>query len=148
MIKDIRNREIFHNCFVCSQTNPQGLKYKIEYKDGATYMEFLPKQYMEGLPGLMHGGFSMMMMDEVMLGAVTSVKIDSVSLNVNCDFISKAVLTHRLAAEGKVETIDGRKIYTTGRLWDLDTGKDVIRATGLYYNVDMDSFLPDDSEDD
>ena len=127
MIKDIRNREIFHNCFVCSQTNPQGLKYKIEYKDGATYMEFLPKQYMEGLPGLMHGGLS---------------------INVNCDFISQAVLTHRLAAEGKVETIDGRKIYTTGRLWDLDTGKDVIRATGLYYNVDMNKFLSDDSEDD
>ena len=83
-------------------------------------------------------------MDEVMLDAISSIKIDSVSLNVNCDFISQAILTHNLAAEGKIETVDGRKIYTTGRLWDMDTGKDVIRAKGLYYELDMDSFLPDE----
>lgn len=83
-------------------------------------------------------------MDEVMLDAISSIKIDSVSLNVNCDFISQAILTHKLAAEGKIETVDGRKIYTTGRLWDMDTGKDVIRVSGLYYELDMDSFLPDE----
>ena len=146
MAKDIREterlRKIFCNCFVCSKTNPQGLHLDVDFADGKSHAEFVPYQHMEGLAGLMHGGFSMMLMDEVMYYAIESHGINPVSLNINIDFISPAILTHRMCAEGNVEKIDGKKVYTTGRLFDMETGKDIVTAKALYYEVDMTQFLP------
>lgn len=56
----------FANCFVCSPTNPRGLHLKITTVDGKAHTEIVPEDYMCGLNGLMHGGFSLMLMDEVM----------------------------------------------------------------------------------
>ena len=61
----------FANCFVCSPTNPRGLHLKITTVDGKAHTEIVPEDYMCGLNGLMHGGFSLMLMDEVMYYADT-----------------------------------------------------------------------------
>lgn len=132
----------FTNCFVCSPTNPHGLHLKNKFVNGRAHMEFLPHRDMEGLMGLMHGGFSLMLMDEVMHYAVESLKIDIVTLNMNCDFVSPANLNHLLIAEGWIDERDGKKITACGELRDSVTGKVVVTAKGLYYQVDMKKFLP------
>ena len=85
----------------------------------------------------------MMIMDEAMYYAMEGLKVDTVTLNSHCDFVSPAYIGHKLIAEGWVEKRDGKKIYAAGELIDADTGKVVVKTTGLYYEMDMSVFLPD-----
>ena len=140
---DYTANDKFSNCFVCSPTNPYGLHLTNTYVNGRSHMEITPHENMTGLQGLMHGGFSLMLMDEIMYYAMEGLKVDTVTLSSKCDFISPAYIGHTLIAEGWVEKRDGKKIYAAGELVDADTGKVVVKATGLYYEVDMSTFLPD-----
>ena len=76
-----------------------------------------------------------------MFYAVESYEIDSVTLNSNVDFKSPAILGHTLTAEAWVAKRDGRKLFVEGELRDGDTV--VVASKGLYYEMDMSSFLPD-----
>ena len=131
----------FPNCFVCSPTNPIGLHLNVTVENHRARTEFVPNENMSGLDGIMHGGFSLMIMDEVMFYAVESYEIDSVTLNSNVDFKSPAILGHTLTAEAWVAKRDGRKLVVEGELRDGDTV--VVASKGLYYEMDMSSFLPD-----
>ncbi len=130
----------YNNCFVCSPDNPVGLHMHNEPVDGKAHMEIVPNKNMEGLNGLMHGGFSLMIMDEVMHYAVEAYGINCVTLHSDCDFVSPAYLDHKLAAEAWVEKVEGKKYYTKGELKDGENV--VVSTTGLYYEVDMKEFLP------
>ena len=134
----------FANCFVCSPTNPRGLHLKITTVDGKAHTEIVPEDYMCGLNGLMHGGFSLMLMDEVMYYAVEGYGVDSVTLHSECDFKNPAVIGHKLVAEAWVTKREGKKFYTEGVLKDGDTV--IVTATGLYYEMDMSVFLTDDQK--
>lgn len=135
----------FCNCFGCSPNNPDGMQLKVEAADGHAAADYVPPKKTEGLTGLMHGGFSMMLMDEIMYYSVESLGCDSVALHTETDFKGRAYIGHKLRAEGNVERREGRKFYTVGRLWDTETGEDVVTATGLYYEVDLNQFLPDEA---
>lgn len=134
----------FSNCFVCSPTNPKGLHLKITQEDNKARAEIVPEDYMCGLNGLMHGGFSLMLMDEVMYYAVDAYGVDSVTLHSDCDFKNPAVIGHKLVAEAWVNKREGKKFYTEGVLKDGDTV--IVTATGLYYEMDMSVFLTNDKE--
>lgn len=133
----------YSNCFVCSPTNPYGLHLTNSFVNGRSHMEITPHENMSGLKGLMHGGFSLMLMDEIMYYAMEGLHVDTVTLNSHCDFVSPAYIGHKMIAEGWVEKREGKKIYAAGELVDADTGKVIVRSTGLYYEMDMSAFLPD-----
>ena len=134
----------FRNCFVCSPTNPIGLHMTNSYVGERSHMEIVPNENMCGLNGIMHGGFSLMIMDEIMYYAVDYFGVDSVTLHTDCDFKSPAVIGHKLIAEGWVTKRDGKKFYAAGELRDAETGMVVVTATGLYYEMDLSKFLPDE----
>ena len=50
----------FPNCFVCSPTNPIGLHLNVTVENHRARTEFVPNENMSGLDGIMHGGFSLM----------------------------------------------------------------------------------------
>ena len=133
----------FTNCFVCSPHNPYGLHLTNSFINGRSHMELEPHKNMEGLDGLMHGGFSLMLMDEIMYYAVEGLSVDCFTLHSDCDFISPAYIGHHLVAEGWVVKQEGKKIYTEAELRDETNGTVVVRAKGLYYEVDMSAFLPE-----
>ena len=133
----------FANCFVCSPTNPRGLHLKITTVDGKAHTEIVPEDYMCGLNGLMHGGFSLMLMDEVMYYAVEGYGVDSVTLHSECDFKTRSYRSQ--VSGGSVgHKKRGKKFYTEGVLKDGDTV--IVTATGLYYEMDMSVFLTDDQK--
>ncbi len=132
----------FKNCFVCSPTNPIGLHLTNTYVGDRSHMEIVPNENMCGLNGIMHGGFSLMIMDEIMYYAVDRFGVDSVTLHSECDFKNPAVIGHRLVAEGWVTKRDGKKFFVEGELKDGDTV--VVSAKGLYYEMDLSKFLPDE----
>ena len=144
MEKDVTAKYV--NCFVCSPVNPFGLRLKNEFIDGKAHMEFVPTQYHAGLNGLMHGGFSLMLIDEVMLNAVDHIlHVDAVTLNSSTDFKNPAKIGHRMVCEAWVTKQEGRKIYIDAVVFDADdNNKEIVTSKGLFYQMDMDSFLPKD----
>lgn len=133
-------KDKFPNCFVCSPENPIGLHLNVTVENHRARTEFVPDKNMSGLDGIMHGGFSLMILDEVMFYAVKSYEIDNVTLNSNVDFKNPAIIGHTLVAEAWVAKRDGRKIFTEGEIRDGD--KIAASSRGLYYEMDMSSFLP------
>ena len=140
--KGFKGEDKYTNCFVCGMTNPYGLHIPKSYdEDGVCHMVFTPHENMSGMNGLMHGGFSLMLLDEVMLNACDGAGLDCVTLNSNTDFLSPAILGHEMEATGWIEEIERKKVFVRAELKDCVTGKLIVRGKGLFYQVDMDEFL-------
>ena len=129
----------FTQCFVCGPENKNGLHLKNEYIDGKAHMEMDPKEWQTGLTGLVHGGFSCMLLDEIMYYAILTLGFDVVTVNMNIDFVGPAKMGHKLIAEGWVEKQEGRKVWAHGIVkTDENT---VVEASGFYLAVDLDKFI-------
>ncbi|MGI6205722.1 MAG: PaaI family thioesterase [Anaerovoracaceae bacterium] len=141
------NSPYYKKCFVCGPDNPAGLHLKNEFISGKAHMEFTPTDNMAGLTTnkntLMHGGFTCMLFDEVMMYAVMGIGIEAVTLNISIDYLSPARIGHRMAAEAWITERERKKIWVSGEINDLDTGELVAKAEGLYYQVDMTAFIND-----
>lgn len=55
-----------HNCFVCGEKNPQGLKLKFGLDGDKVTTVFVPTETYQGWPGILHGGITSTILDEVM----------------------------------------------------------------------------------
>ena len=134
----------YAQCYVCGTDNPGGLHFVNRVENDCGILEFRPKSFMAGLVTeenrLMHGGFTMMMFDEIMLYAIRNLRnLDAVSLNVNVNFISPARMDYSYRVETGVREIKGRKVYMDAVM--TGDGIKVAEATGLYYVIDMENFV-------
>lgn len=143
-INPFRN-PFYRKCFVCGPDNPVGLHLVNRYIDGKAHMEFTPTENMAGLTTknktLMHGGFTGMLFDEVMMYAMIGLGIQAVTLNLNIDYVSPARVGHHMTAESWITNRERKKIWAAAEIRDDETGNIVAKATGLYYQVDMTSFI-------
>lgn len=55
-----------HNCFVCGEKNPHGLKLKFSQERDKVFTVFIPTETYQGWPGILHGGITSTILDEVM----------------------------------------------------------------------------------
>lgn len=89
----------------------------------------------EGPPGHVHGGFLAAAFDDL-LGATQAMSGNpgmTGSLTVN--YRAPTPLHRELRFEGTLDRIDGRKIYTSGRLYNGDTL--CAEADGLFISIDF-----------
>ena len=146
--KDVEINKFFTKCFVCGDDNPYGLHLTNTYMDGRSHVEITPGLAQMGLStggdsGLMHGGFTMMLFDEALYYVCKAgLGVDVVTINMNIDFKSPAIVGHCLAAEAWVTDRDGRKIFLEGSVFDMDNeNKEVAHCKGLYMEMDLTRFL-------
>lgn len=146
--KDPEINKYFSKCFVCGDDNPYGLHLTNTFQDGRSHVEGRPGLAQMGLctggdNGLMHGGFSMMMLDEAFYYVCKAgLGQDVVTIFLNSRFKSPAILGHKLAAEAWLTKRDGKKIFMDGRIIDMDNdNKVVIEADAMYMSIDLDDFL-------
>ena len=139
------NSPYYKKCFVCGPDNPAGMHLQNTFIDGKSHMEFTPTENMAGLTTskhtLMHGGFTCMLFDEVMMYVVMGLGLEAVTLNLSIDYLSPARVGHRMAAEAWITDRERKKIWVSGEINDLDTGELVAKAEGLYLQIDMTSFI-------
>ena len=53
-------------CFGCGQNNPIGLKLDFQWDGKTATAEFIPTEFYQGWPGLVHGGIIICLLDEAM----------------------------------------------------------------------------------
>ena len=88
-----------------------------------------------GPPGHAHGGSMAAVLDEAMGAAVWMHDRPAVAVNLNTDFRCMLPLGTDAYLEARIEKIDGRKVFTRGRLHD---GGDTVfcEATGIFLHLE------------
>jgi len=124
-------------CFACGPSNPYGLKLKIEIEPGGkSYVEFIPKREYEGYPGIMHGGITSTILDEIMVYACKSYGEDVVTAKIEVRFLKPVPIGKKLIARGKVVEKKGRAFITEGEITGED-GTLLAKAKGTFFPIKL-----------
>ena len=134
------------HCFGCGKDNPKGLHLTKKSDGNKAVMELTVDENHCGFSGILHGGITFTMMDEVMAYAIFSLGLAAVTKSVTVDFTSPGVVGHSLRAEGWVENVEGKYIEGASLVRDPDTGKCIARAHGSFKVVDFDKFGRSDEQ--
>jgi acyl-coenzyme A thioesterase PaaI-like protein len=97
----------------------------------------------EGAPGIAHGGAMAAFLDELMGIAVWSTGCLGFSTDLHVHFRKMLKIPQRYIGESRIERIEGRKVWTKGRLRAVDGATVYVEAEGLYVEmVDRATLIP------
>ncbi|HUT02384.1 MAG TPA: PaaI family thioesterase [bacterium] len=101
-------------CFACGEKNPYGLHLSFEYSDegDVAWTYFVPDKSHEGWEGIVHGGITAVVMDEVAAKLVSRMAIRSVTGRLDVRYIKPALVGERLEFRAKLLHHRGRIVET------------------------------------
>ena len=103
----MRRRDV-HNCFVCSPTNPIGLRLKFKLKDGVASARFVPKPEHQSYDGVTHGGILAAVLDDAMGNCFTMRGVKAVTGKMHVRFRKPVPIGCELRVFGKIVSEDSR----------------------------------------
>lgn len=128
---------------VCGTENPASLGCDFyELEDGELATFFTPKEIHEGHDGIMHGGLSGAILDEVMGRCNFVEAADGTLYNpyVTGEMTVRYYLPIRVGTKmhafGRVDRSEGRKNFNSGEILDAD-GVVVAEAAGIYIRTNF-----------
>jgi uncharacterized protein (TIGR00369 family) len=129
------------HCFGCGADNPAGLKLKKSYVGDQARIELIVKPEHTGYPGLMHGGITCVLFDEVMFHAIARNEVVAVVAKMTVDYRSPALVGDLLVCEAWIVKQDGRKIDVAATIVNGKTNATVAEGRGLFVEVDLEKLL-------
>lgn len=129
------------HCFGCGADNLAGLHLKKMYVGDKARIEYQVKPEHTGFPGLMHGGITCVLFDDLMYHAVAKNDIIAVMANMTVDYRSPALVGDFLVGEAEVVNHEGRKIEVAGTIINGKTNVTVAEGKGLLIEVDLDKLM-------
>ncbi|XP_063213628.1 acyl-coenzyme A thioesterase THEM4-like [Chroicocephalus ridibundus] len=95
-----------------------------------------PGPYLEGHPGLTHGGAIATIIDSALGTCALAVAGPVVTANLSIDYLAPVPLGAVLLVEGRTERLEGRKVFLSCQVRDADGDTLHARATGLFIQPD------------
>lgn len=130
----------FDLCFGCGPHHPTGLHLQMDGAGKEVRGWFDVKEHHQGAPGLAHGGVISAAMDEGMGFLLWLLATPAVTAHIEVNFRRPVPVGARLRLGGRIDRVDGRKLYAsmTGHL-----GEDLaVDAKALFLTVDVEHFRP------
>lgn len=126
---------LFDNSPQIGQGNPLAPPLTLGIEDGTVVATVCFNAAYEGAPGCVHGGHVAAAFDEVlgMANALTGKPGMTGTLTVR--YVKPTPLYAELRFEGRVERVEGRKIFTSGR--SLHGDEVIAEATAVFVSVDF-----------
>ncbi|NXI43183.1 THEM4 thioesterase, partial [Galbula dea] len=97
---------------------------------------FQPGPYLEGHPGLTHGGAIAAILDATLGTCALAVAGKVVTANLSIDYLAPVPLGTVLLVEANTERMEGRKVFLCGQVRGADGDTLHARATGLFIRLD------------
>lgn len=123
--------------------DPQGDRLRVAYFRRAADRALVGRAWFgpgaEGPPGHAHGGATAAVLDEAMGAAAWMEGWVVVAVHLEVDFQRMVPLGTDAWMEARVESVDGRKVLTRGRLHDA-AGESFATASGLFVTLDPERF--------
>jgi len=94
----------------------------------------------EGPPGHAHGGSMAAVLDEAMGFAAWVDGHPVVAATITINFVRRLPLEKVLLVECRVTLAEDRKVLTSGRIFDPETGQEFSRGEGTFVKQPMESF--------
>jgi uncharacterized protein (TIGR00369 family) len=129
------------HCFGCGAENLRGLHLKKSYAGGRSRIEFEVLPEHNSYPGLMHGGITCVLMDEVMYYAIAHHGIEAVTVSLNVEYRSPALVGQYLTCEAWMEKREGRSIEVRASITETSTGRLIAEGLGRYLEIDLQKFM-------
>lgn len=108
-------------CFGCGRDNPIGLKLKFEWDGKTARAEFIPTEFYQGWPGVVHGGIILCLLDEAMSWVVLFEGAHCITAKIEAKLSRPASLNETLVVMASV-TRKTRKLIETKAAVSLPDG--------------------------
>jgi acyl-coenzyme A thioesterase PaaI-like protein len=125
-----------HHCFGCGELNPQSLKLKFKQSEEGVYTIFTPEDYHQGYPGILHGGITSTLLDEVMSNCIVALGFRAVTARLEIRFRQSIPLYRPIRIEARITGRKRRVVDTQGQVL-LDDGKLAAEATARFMIVNL-----------
>jgi len=135
MRKEIANPFMFKDCFFCGSENPEGLKLHFYWDEESNkvYTELVLSKRFAGQGNIIHGGFQMGVLDEIMgWTAVYLTKQMVVTSDINIKFIKPLYVGEKITAASNMISCDGPKVLVEAELQNAK-GDVCTAATGTFH---------------
>lgn len=124
-----------HHCFACGELNPQGLKLKFQQEGDVLYTYFTPSSLYQGYPGVMHGGLTCTLLDDVMSNCITvKLNLRAMTARLEVRFRHGIPIDRPVRVEAWISGEKSRAVDTQGRVI-LDNGQVAAEATARFMIV-------------
>ena len=127
------------NCFGCGPRNQAGLHLRCHLTEEGVGGRFTLTRAHEGGPGLAHGGVVAAVLDDLFGFLLYRTGSPMVTARLEIDYRRPIALDVEYVASARVESQEGRKVWTAGALSDAD-GIVVAQARGLFLKVGFEHF--------
>jgi acyl-coenzyme A thioesterase PaaI-like protein len=117
------NLEDDGNCFVCGQSNRDGLRVEFKKTDNGVTARFSADSRYQGYRGIVHGGIIASLLDEASVKALVVRGIKAVTADISLRykaplFINEDVVIHAVIGKirGKMYEVDAEMMKTDGEV--------------------------------
>lgn len=125
-------------CFGCGDDAPVGLRVRVAAGEGLTVTAQMPVQdWMQGGPGVIHGGLLTAAFDEVLGTAPLQLGMGCVTVHLEVDFAKPIPLGSTLHFDAEIVALQRRKIYVRGTAHLGDPTAPVATAHGIFVRIDV-----------
>lgn len=127
-----------HNatCYGCGDRSPHGLNIVNIAREGFTVYADMPVEpWMEGGPGVIHGGLLSTAFDEVMGAVPKLVAGAAVTGHLEIDYLKPVPVGSVVRIDAELLGMKGRKIYTKGVAHLVDSDEPLAIAHALFITI-------------
>ncbi|MEO3783032.1 PaaI family thioesterase [Actinocorallia sp. B10E7] len=112
--------------------NPIAPPCQVEFlEDGSVRTGFTLNTVYEGPPGLVHGGVSAMIMDQLLGLAANGRGVSGLTATLEMRYRRPTPLGEPLTAEARIDRVEGRRTHAVGRILNAE-GKVTIEAAAVF----------------
>jgi uncharacterized protein (TIGR00369 family) len=124
-------------CFVCGMRNPIGLKIIFEGDGERVWANFTAKEEHQGYPGVLHGGITFALLDEVIGRAAMELDESSpwmMTARAEMRYRKPVPIGEELTLVGQITRVRSRAVEGMGEI-RLSDGSVAVEATAMYAKV-------------
>ncbi len=120
-----------HNCFCCGERNARGLQLKFVKEGDYVRTTFVPTEVYEGYPGIMHGGITSTILDEIMSQCLNYLGLLGFTARLEVRFRHHVPLNRPVCFEAQIVKRKSSLVETCARAILAD-GSIAAEATGRF----------------
>ena len=107
----------YQGCFVCGKNNKQGLclDFHHDKEKKEVYTVWKPASYMQGFDGVVHGGFIVMVLDEVMAKVCLFNEKPALTIRIEVRFKHPVQVNEEVVVSGRCVMARGKRMELEAR---------------------------------
>ena len=122
-------------CFGCGSKNFVGLKlkFRMDRRRRRLATDWIPTKDLQGYAGIVHGGMTALVLDEVMGNLLWTLKRPSVTAQMSVRFLKPAYVGEKIHCQAHLKEEKGRVLHVEAVA--TRAGQKIAQASGVYIRI-------------